>query len=162
MKYNDNAKNDLTALSKGAFLISQDAGQTNIMTIGWGAIGNIWGKPVFIALVRKTRFTRELINNSNEFTVTIPHEDMADALALCGTKSGREMDKIETLGLKMKPSVKINTPTLDCKGTHYECMVLYKTDMKPSELDELTKERWYGDNDFHTVYFAEIVNSSEK
>ena len=113
-------------------------------------------------LVRKSRFTHELINNSNEFTVAIPHEDMSEALALCGTKSGREMDKMEFLGLKTMPSKEINTPTLDCKGTHYECMVLYKTDMKPSELDELTKERWYGDNDFHTVYFAEIVNTTEK
>lgn len=162
MKYNENAKENLNILAKGAFITSQYAGQTNIMTIGWGAIGNIWAKPVFIAMVRKSRFTHDLLDKSNEFTITIPHEDMSEALALCGTKSGRSVDKIDALGLKMTESKEVNTPTIDCKGTHYECMVLYKTDMKPAALDEITKERWYADDDYHTIYFAEIVNTVEK
>lgn len=120
------------------------------------------GKARIIAMVRKSRFTHDLLDKSNEFTITIPHEDMSEALALCGTKSGRSVDKIDALGLKMTESKEVNTPTIDCKGTHYECMVLYKTDMKPAALDEITKERWYADDDYHTIYFAEIVNTVEK
>lgn len=162
MKYNKNAEKDLNILEKGAFLTTEYAGEVNTMTIAWGAIGNIWGRPAFIAMVRKTRYTHELLEKSGEFTVTIPHEDLAKELAFCGTKSGRDCDKIETLGLKLIPGVKTNTPIIDCKGTHYECMVLYKNDMLPRNLDQLVKEAYYKDNDYHTIYFAEIVNLIEK
>lgn len=52
------------------------------MTISWGNIGFQWRKPVFIALVRESRYTKEFIDKSNEFTVTIPFGDsMKEELA---------------------------------------------------------------------------------
>ena len=82
-------------LDKGAFLTVEDnSGNLNTMTISWGTIGIMWRKPVFMAMVRKSRFTYKLIENAEDFTVSFPiNGKLKDVLAICGTKSGRDMDK---------------------------------------------------------------------
>ena len=79
-----------TALNTGAFLSSGD----NVMVISWGMIGVMWGKKVFVAPVRDSRYTKEFIDKSGTFTVSVPPmREMLDAVKFCGTKSGREYDK---------------------------------------------------------------------
>ena len=56
----DHAETILKVLAKGAFLTTAAGGRHNTMTIGWGALGNIWGKPVFTVMVRHSRYTHEL------------------------------------------------------------------------------------------------------
>lgn len=90
----DHAETILKILAKGAFLTTAAGGRNNTMTIGWGALGNIWGKPVFTVMVRHSRYTHELIEAHNEFTVSFPlTAAFSKALGLCGSKSGRDMDK---------------------------------------------------------------------
>jgi len=150
----------LDQLNKGAFLTTQYGGENNVMTIGWGQIGIIWRKPVMTILVRKSRYTKTLLDGSKEFTVSVPLNcDMQKELAHCGTVSGKDGDKISTQKLKLLDSEKINTPCLDMPGLHYECMVLYQTEIKLSELDDIVNDTWYQDGDTHTMYFAEIVNT---
>lgn len=50
----DHAETILKVLAKGAFLTTAADGKQNTMTIGWGALGNIWGKPVFTVMVRQS------------------------------------------------------------------------------------------------------------
>ncbi len=150
----------LTQLDKGAFLTTQYGGENNVMTIGWGQIGIIWRKPVMTVLVRKSRHTKTLLDGSKEFTVSVPLNcDKQKELAHCGTVSGKDEDKIETQKFKLLESEKINTPCLDMPGLHYECMVLYQTEVKLSDLDDIVNDTWYQDGDTHTMYVAEIVNT---
>ena len=158
-KFNFNAEKNLDVLSNGAFLTALDGGTLNTMTISWGAVGIMWGRPVFVVMVRASRFTHGIIEKSNEFTVTLPANNMDSALDFCGRASGRDVTKFQAIKIKSVKSAKINTPRIDCPGTHYECMVLFKTDMSPKALDITTKETWYKDGDYHTFYFAEIVNT---
>ena len=65
----------LEQLPKGAFLTVKNGEKMNVMTIGWGNIGFIWGKPIFTALVRYSRYTYELLENSGEFAVCVPKKD---------------------------------------------------------------------------------------
>lgn len=158
--YDYNIAGFLEQLNKGAFLTTQYGGQNNVMTIGWAQIGIIWRKPVMTVLVRKSRYTKTLLDGSKEFTVSVPLNcDMQKELAHCGTVSGKDEDKISTQKLKLLDSEKINTPCLDMPGLHYECMVLYQTEIKLSELDDIVNDTWYQDGDTHTMYFAEIVNT---
>ena len=53
--YNQYAKETLEILSKGALLTVKSGEKVNAMTIGWGSIGFMWGKPVFMAMVRPSR-----------------------------------------------------------------------------------------------------------
>ena len=149
----------LSQLDKGAFLITQYGGENNVMTIGWAQIGIIWRKPVMTVLVRKSRYTKTLLDGSKEFTVSVPLNcDMQKELAYCGTVSGKNDDKFTTQKFKLLDSEKVNTPCLDIPGLHYECMVLYQSEVKLSDLDDIVNDTWYQDGDTHTMYVAEIVN----
>ena len=158
--YNYNISDFLQQLSKGVFLTTQYGGENNVMTIGWAQIGIIWRKPVMTVLVRKSRYTKTLLDGSKEFTVSVPLNcDKQKELAYCGTVSGKNENKFDTQKIKLLESEKINTPCLDMPGLHYECMVLYQTEIKLSELDDIVNDTWYQDGDTHTMYIAEIVNT---
>ena len=150
----------LKQLDKGAFLTTQYGGENNVMTIGWAQIGIIWRKPVMMVLVRKSRYTKTLLDGSKEFTVSVPLNcDMQKELAYCGTVSGKNEDNFAAQKIELLNSEKINTPCLNIPGLHYECMVLYQSEIKLSELDEIVNDTWYQDGDTHTMYIAEIVNT---
>ena len=71
----DHAETILKVLAKGAFLTTAAGGRHNTMTIGWGALGNIWGKPVFTVMVRHSRYTHELIEAHNELAHLLHRRD---------------------------------------------------------------------------------------
>ncbi len=160
-EYNLDAERKLDLLTRGAFLTTALGDKVNTMVIGWGSLGYMWRLPVFTALVRANRFTYEILEKTGEFTVTLPDVILPEALNICGTKSGRNMDKLEAAGLSVAPSRKIKTPRLLIPGYHYECKVLYKTAMSPANLDKAIKELWYEKEpgDYHTLYFGEILAS---
>ena len=57
----------------GLLLGSYDSvGKANIMTIGWGAVGSVWGLPMWVVLVRPSRYTYHCIEHSKSFTVNVP------------------------------------------------------------------------------------------
>ena len=161
VNFNFNAERNLEILSKAAFLTTKSGNKINTMVIGWGTTGVMWRMPVFIAMVRKCRFTYELLEKSREFTVTFPYADMPQAVQLCGSKSGRNKDKLALCGLKTLPGQKIDTPVLDVPGMHYECKIVYDRLMGPEKLDKALNELWYNKtpDDYHVFYIAEIVDS---
>ena len=146
----------IQTLPKGAFLTVRHGGQDNVMTIGWGTIGVIWGQPIFSVLVRPSRFTFGLLEASGEFTVSIPLTDMSKALAVCGSTSGRDIDKFAAAGLQKLPGVKIATPVIAGAGLHYECKVVFKQPMNPAPLDSNLNASFYSNGDYHTLYFGQI------
>lgn len=157
MKWNDHAEKALEGLSKGAFLTTAHDGKANTMTISWGSLGFIWRRPVFTVMVRPSRHTFGMIEKSGEFTVTIPLEDMQQALALCGSKSGRDLDKFTAAGIKTMPGKTGSTPVIDCAGFHYECKVIYKQAMNPANADAEVNTTCYATGDHHVIYYGEIV-----
>ena len=80
--YNEHADKALDILSKGAFLTTAHDGKVNTMTIGWGSLSYMWGKPVFVVMVRHSRYTYEIIEKSGEFTVSLTLKDMKKKLRL--------------------------------------------------------------------------------
>lgn len=157
--YNEMGKKNMEILSKGAFLTTKVEEKVNSMSIAWGSIGYMWNKPVFMAMVRPQRYTYELIEKSNEFTVTIPYEEMKKEIGFLGSKSGRDMDKLAELNIKTVDGQVIDTPVLEMKGMHLECKVIYKREMMKENLDNTIDEESYPNKDYHTLYFGEIVAS---
>jgi len=158
--YNEYASEMIKQLEKGLFITTKVNKKVNTMTIAWGHIGIIWGKPVFIAYVRYTRDTFKMLEQANEFTISVPlKKDLKKELSFCGTKSGRDYDKINECDLKTRNARVVNTPILaDCE-LHYECKVIYKQAMEPGLIPNDVKQRYYKDNNFHMVYYGEIVDS---
>ena len=61
------------SLKKGVFLTTKAGDKVNSMVIGWGHIGRIWERPVFITYVRDCRYTYEMLERNPEFTVNVPY-----------------------------------------------------------------------------------------
>jgi flavin reductase (DIM6/NTAB) family NADH-FMN oxidoreductase RutF len=154
--FSDEADKALAALREGAFLTAGDSAARNVMTIAWGSIGFMWGKPVFTVLVRPSRYTHKFMEGG-EFTVSLPLGGMRDALALCGSKSGRDVDKVKAAGLTLQAARKVATPVVAGCGLYYECRVVYKYELTPARLDRGLDAACYKDGDYHTVYVGEIV-----
>lgn len=157
-------------MKRGILLTSKAGGKLNTMTIGWGMLGIEWGKPIFIALVRESRFTKHLIEESGEFTVNIPYGDMdSKILGFCGTKSGRDVDKFAQLGLTPEDPVAIQTPGIRQLPLTLECKVLYTQPQELGAIPQDILERYYPQNvdgtdpgknrDRHVAYYAEIVSA---
>lgn len=160
VKYNEMLPQLMEQITKGAFLTTKWQDKTNTMTIGWGTVGVIWGKPIFMVAVRYSRHTYKLLDNAQEFTVSIPlSNNLKKELGICGTKSGRDMNKFEECGLTIQQGQKISTPVVGECELHYECKVVYQQAMEPKLVHPDIDGRYYGDDDFHVLYYGEIVAS---
>jgi flavin reductase (DIM6/NTAB) family NADH-FMN oxidoreductase RutF len=142
----------------GCFLVgAKKDGTCNVMAIGWGFVGVFWGMPVFLVAVRHSRFTHEFIEDSDEFTVNVPGEGLDKAVGHCGEVSGREHDKFKECELSLIRGKKVNVPVIkECK-VHYECKVVHKLEVKPDLVPTAVKGLFYAKDDYHTLYFGEIL-----
>lgn len=147
---------------EGGFLTVKSGGITNTMTISWGSIGHIWNKHVFIVLVKPSRYTYDLIEKEDNFTVSVPFGNkMSKALKICGTISGRDTDKEKLAGLNYLPSRVVDSPVVGNCDMHYECKIVYKHVEDTSLIFSKEIEELY-DNDHHTMYFGEILACYEE
>lgn len=149
-------------LPHGAFLTTHDGSKTNTMTIGWGSFAFDWGMPVFEALVRESRFSKSALDEKNSFTVTFPYgSDMKDALSYCGSKSGRDCDKIADCGLVLGKSKSVDVPYVSCHGIVLECKIVMRLPMNQNLVSDEVLEKWYPNGDLHTLYFGKITECYE-
>lgn len=129
----------------------------NLMTIRWGLIGVIWNKPIFLVAVRISMYTHKLLEETGEFTVNVPAEDMSDACKICGTMSGRDIGKFERTGLRWKRGEFVRAPIVKRCSIAYECRVLYKNPVNLQTLPKDLVEIVYPRRDWHTLYYGEIL-----
>ena len=158
--FGDYAKETLEQLSgKGAFLTVKKGDKINTMTIGWGSLSQYWGYEVFIAPVRTSRYTFEMLKDADEFTVSVPLlGEMSDELKYCGSHSGRNEDKIAAAGLKTKNSKTVSAPLIDGCAVYYECKVMGKKPLTKDDIAPEDYERWYPTGDMHTLFFGRILS----
>ena len=147
------------ALEEGRVLLVSKGrqGRPNAMTIGWGTIGVIWGRPVFIALVRPSRYTFNLIDETGEFTVNVAPPTLKEAVAFCGTVSGKDQDKFKDKGLTAIPALKVTPPLIRECSIHFECRVVHKNDLVAYEITRPIIAEFYPADDFHRLFFGEIL-----
>jgi len=163
------SKTDLHRIDENTFkLIGSDwmlitsgtAGSFNTMTASWGGLGVLWNKPVSYIFVRPTRYTYEFLERNKTYSLSFFDEKYRRALSICGSKSGRDTDKVKESGL---------TPAVSDSGiVHFseaklalECTKLYYQDIDPSHfLDPKINEMY--NNDYHRMYIGEITKIIKK
>lgn len=166
----DYANDIMKAFKAGVLLTTKAGDKVNSMTIGWGTLGIVWGKPVFIAFVRENRFTKHQVEKNPEFTVNIPYGTFdKKILGICGAKSGRDIDKIKELNLTLETPERISVPAIRELPLTLECKVIYTQKQDAQAITEENKKTFYpqdvdssfhGSNkDFHIVYYGEIVSA---
>ena len=116
----------LSKLDQGILLTTKYKEKVNTMTIGWGTIGIEWGLPIYIAFVRTSRYTKEMLDQSKEFTINVPiGQDVKNIIGYCGTRSGKDHDKIKEMDLTLVPGETVNVPAIKEMPLTLECEVLY-------------------------------------
>ena len=141
---------------KGAFLTVKSAdGAVNTMTVSWGFIGYMWYKPQFIVVVRPQRHTKALLDTAVDFTVSVPFGVLGEELKVCGTKSGRDIDKAKIVDFI--PAKMTASPVVDGCTAYYECKINYRDKFDEAFLPKEIKDKVYGSADYHEVFMGEIV-----
>jgi flavin reductase (DIM6/NTAB) family NADH-FMN oxidoreductase RutF len=149
----------LTVLADpGLLLVSQGKdGVPNAMAIGWGMAGIIWGRKIFTVLVRPSRYTFSRLAESDSFTVNVPSPALHEAVAFCGSRSGRDFDKFVECDLTAEQSQTVVTPGIAEAPVVYECRIRHTTDVINGSLDPEIVSGAYGAGDFHRIYHGEIL-----
>jgi flavin reductase (DIM6/NTAB) family NADH-FMN oxidoreductase RutF len=72
------------------------------------------------------RYSHDLISNSGEFVVNFPSIALEEAMKICGSISGRDVDKFKEAKLTPIPAKRVKPPLIkECYG-HLECRVTNK------------------------------------
>jgi flavin reductase (DIM6/NTAB) family NADH-FMN oxidoreductase RutF len=155
--------NSFEAIGKDWMLVTAGSIDSfNMMTANWGTMGILWHRPVAICFIRPQRFTYELVEKNEYFTLCFLEEQYREALNVCGSLSGRNVDKAKATGL---------TPIETTNGNIYfeesrlvlECHKLYADKLEAQHffqkgiIDEV-----YTGGDFHKFFIGEIVSCLQK
>ena len=132
----------------------------NTMTASWGGLGILWSKPMAIAYIRPQRYTKQFVDESEYFTLSFFSEGYRKQLVLCGTKSGRDMDKVKECGFTVAGA--------ECGAPYFEeaelvlvCKKQMVMPMDPDAMPDEVKEKHYN-GDYHDIYWGEIVEVLRK
>lgn len=157
------------SLPKG-ILLNTNGDKFNTMVIGWGALGTCWGLPVFTVYVREHRYTKEQLDKTGEFTVSIPLKDPSPEIAkTCGLRSGRDIDKVKEAGLTLSEPETNHTPGIREYPITLECRILYCQEQVLAGIPEDIRVKMYpqdvdwtnpmANRDAHTMYLGQIVDA---
>ena len=156
----------LKALKKGVLLTTKAGEQVNTMSISWGTLGIQWGLPIFTVFVRGCRHTSPMLEENAEFTINIPLEAAdKEIIRFCGTKSGRDVDKFQTLGLETEEPEIISVPGIRQLPLTLECKVVYAQQRYPEHMMDAELPTHYPENsqdihaDYHTAYYGQILSA---
>lgn len=136
-------------------------GRYNMMTASWGGFGILWGVEVCFCFIRPTRYTYNFMEKESYFTICFFDEEYRDVLNFCGTKSGKDTNKM---------SYKKLTPQSSNMGNVYftearmiiECRKIYFQDIDPRNFIEPGIENNYPLKDYHRLYVGEIIKVFNK
>ena len=126
----------MTELKEGVLLTSKEGNKVNSMTIAWGQIGIEWGKMFFTTYIRHGRYTHKIIEKTGQYTINIPMErkSAAKIIAYCGSKSGRDTDKIKDLNLTTVDGIDVAAPAIKELPLTLECKVFYSQEQDKKKI----------------------------
>lgn len=147
--------NALKLIGKDWMLITVKDGEgANAMTASWGCMGVLWNKPVAVCFIRPQRYTYGLAENEERMSLAFFGEGYREALSLCGSKSGRDCDKLSLAGLTV--SDVDGVPVIDQASTVIIGKKLYADDLKEDNFVDKAMLDNYKSKDFHRIYVLEI------
>ena len=105
----------------------------NIITLAW--VGVVCSEPPQIGIaIRPGRYSHPIIEKTGQFVAAIPCEELLHAVDLCGTVSGRDVDKFDRTGLTPVPATKVSPPLIAECPVNMECLVRHKLSLGSHDL----------------------------
>lgn len=157
IKFTDVKENVVELISKRWGLVTAgDSSALNTMTVSWGAVGELWGKDVATVYIRPQRYTEEFLNSNDYFTLSFyPEEKKKSIHGICGSKSGRDVDKVKACSLT--PCFNEDAPYFEEADLVLVCRKAAKGKFDPSQfIDGTIEKNWYPEKDFHYIYYGVI------
>ena len=140
---------------KWALLTAGNKDSFNTMTISWGGAGTLWSKPVVTTYVRTSRLTHDFMDREDYFTISFFPEEYKKTLAVLGSKSGRDMDKMKDSGLT--PKTVNNSMTFEEAEVTLVCRKLFKQRLEPANIIDPNAKAFYDGDAEHDMYIGEVV-----
>jgi flavin reductase (DIM6/NTAB) family NADH-FMN oxidoreductase RutF len=95
-------------------------GKDNIITLAWVSTA-CFDPPMTACAIRDTRYSHELITNSEEFVINIPSENIVRETDFCGQVSGRDVDKFSECNFTKLPASQVKAPLIKECPINIEC-----------------------------------------
>ncbi len=127
----------------------------NAMTISWGGMGTLWGKPVVTVYVKPCRHTYGFMNDNEYFTVNFFPEEYKKALAVMGSLSGKDTDKETEAGLTAKELG--DAVTFEGAAVTMLCRKIYWQDLDPANMPAEVVKQLYVMEAPHRMFIGEVV-----
>lgn len=131
------------------------------MTASWGGIGVLWGNPSATIYIRPQRNTKQFIDRNEYFTLTFFSEEYRKALSFCGSETGWKVDKVKECGFTVLEGEGA-APYFDEAELVLVCRKRYTQVMDENAIADDVKEKFYQEQDYHTMYIGEIVEVLKK
>jgi flavin reductase (DIM6/NTAB) family NADH-FMN oxidoreductase RutF len=138
--------------------VVDESGRENVLTLGWGQAGpGYHGNPIITIAITPLRFSWRFLEEVPDFVIAVPSESMERAAEVCGTLSGRDLDKFDAAGLTRTPSAHVRAPSIAECPVNLECRTYARVDPPHMLLTPEHRERPVKDQ--HTIYFAEVLGA---
>lgn len=141
-------------------ITSGDAHNYNMMTASWGGLGVLWNKPVALCFIRPQRYTFEFAERNDYFSLSFYDEKYRSALMLCGTKSGRDINKTEATKLTL--AFDEPAPYFEEADLVFICKKIHSQFLDPKCFVDTSIEKNYNNDDYHKMYVGEIIKGLKK
>ncbi len=143
--------------NRKTLITSSDGTNVNTTAVSYGGVGQMWGKRVTFICVRKNRYTRELLDASNEYSISfLDNEEYRGAMKYLEAVSGRDEDKIK--GARLNVGYYKGVPLIEEASNVLICRVLYRDEIDQNGfLDKSIPEEIYKNGDNHVIYVGEIT-----
>ena len=129
----------------------------NPMTAGWGGLGQLYNLPVAFCFINPSRYTYQLMEEGETYTLTFYTEAYREALQYCGTHSGRDGDKVKAAGL-----TPITTPSGSKAFAEawmiIECRKLVAQPLQQGAIYNADIRHEWDGKKMHQMYIGEIIN----
>jgi flavin reductase (DIM6/NTAB) family NADH-FMN oxidoreductase RutF len=138
--------------------VVDNAGKVNAITLGWGLLGpHHENDPIVVIAVCPPRYSFRFLEETGEFVLAVPDDALRGAADLCGTKSGRDIDKFAAAGLTKMQSQHVTAPSIAECLFNVECRVYTKVSPPHMLLTPRHRERPLTEQ--HTIYFAKALGT---
>ena len=139
-----------------ALLTSGNESHFNTMTISWGGLGTLWGKPVVTVYVKPIRYTYKFMENNEYFTLSFYDEEYKKDLGILGSTSGKDCDKIALT--KLTPEFYENTVAFNESKLTLICKEIYFQDLDINQVPQELVNKFYKTDPIHRMYIGEVID----
>lgn len=151
----NNYKDSFSLFSDSQVALVKADDIVNPITIGWGLIGILWNKPCLCLFIHKSRFSKQLFDKANSFSLCVLKDEYRKYLEYFGRVSGRCENKVEVSSLEV--SYSNDTPYFVESDLVIIAKKMTETCFNTAIINDERILNWYKKDGVHSIYFGEII-----